>query len=67
MTFDEGELQTDNRFLSLDSYACSLTLYINEQTVTFKLSKKEKRTKIQNKKQKVSYSTAFLAVGNEYR
>ena len=67
MTFDEGELQTDNHFLSLDSYACSLTLYINEQTVTFKLSKKEKRTKIQNKKQKVSYSTAFLAVGNENR
>ena len=44
-----------------------LLYHINKLTVTFKLSWNEKRTKIQSEKGKVSYSTAFLAVGNENR
>ena len=64
MTFDGGELQTDNLWTLM---RVVLLYHMNKQTVTFKLSWKEERTKIQNEKRKVSYSAAFLAVGNGNR
>lgn len=68
MTFDGGELQIDYHFLSLDSYAFSLTLshkQTNSNVQTF--LEREENQNTERKRESLIYSTAFLAVGNENR
>ena len=67
MTFDGGELQTDNHFLSLDSYACSLTLShkrTDSDVQTFLEGEENQKSKTKSRKFQRHFSRLGTKIDN---